>query len=105
SRSLTYGVTKSCSRSHSDSRACRMSILFTLRLLSSNNRLARSSIQEVSAVPAGPPWGGLYLKPPSSGGLWEGVITIPSARRSFVPLLYVRMAWEITGVGVYWPSG
>ena len=27
----------------------------------------------------GPPCGGLYLKPPSSGGLCEGVMTIPSA--------------------------
>jgi len=28
---------------------------------------------------AGPPSGGLYLKPPSSGGLWEGVTTMPAA--------------------------
>jgi hypothetical protein len=30
-------------------------------------------------VSAGPPFGGLYLKPPSCGGLCEGVMTIPSA--------------------------
>ena len=36
---------------------------------------------------AGPPLGGLYLKPPSSGGLCDGVITIPSARRSLRPRL------------------
>ena len=29
---------------------------------------------------AGPPLGGLYLRPPSSEGLWEGVM-IPSASR------------------------
>jgi hypothetical protein len=28
---------------------------------------------------AGPPCGGLYLMPPSSGGLCEGVMTMPSA--------------------------
>jgi hypothetical protein len=32
-----------------------------------------------TSVSAGPPLGGLYLKPPSSGGLCEGVITMPSA--------------------------
>ena len=31
---------------------------------------------------AGPPLGGLYLKPPSAGGLCEGVTTMPSARAS-----------------------
>ncbi len=31
-------------------------------------------------VSAGPPLGGLYLKPPSRGGLCDGVTTIPSAR-------------------------
>ena len=40
--------------------------------------LARFSIQSVTSVSAGPPWGGLYLNPPSVGGLCEGVITIPS---------------------------
>src|SRR5881296_1859473 len=49
---------------------------------------------------AGPPLGGLYLKPASSGGLCEGVTTIPSARCAWRPRLYVRMAHEMTGVGV-----
>ena len=51
---------------------------------------------------AGPPWGGLYLKPPSSGGLCEGVTMMPSARPAVRPRFVVIMAWEITGVGV-WP--
>ena len=41
--------------------------------------LARVSIHLVAVVSAGPPLGGLYLKPPSSGGLWLGVMTMPSA--------------------------
>jgi hypothetical protein len=41
------------------------------------------------------------LNPPSSGGLCEGVMTIPSARPSFLFPLYFRMAWDIAGVGVY----
>jgi hypothetical protein len=40
------------------------------------------------------------LKPPSSGGLCDGVTTMPSARRSFRPRLWARMAREMTGVGV-----
>ena len=50
---------------------------------------------------------GSYLKPPSVGGLWDGVTTMPSARPSpvkrWVPSaarLWVRMAWDTTGVGV-----
>ena len=38
-------------------------------------------------VSAGPPDGGLYLKPPSSGGLCEGVITTPSASPLDLPRL------------------
>ena len=51
---------------------------------------------------AGPPWGGLYLKPPSAGGLWEGVTTMPSASPPPVvrPPLARRIAWETAGVGV-----
>ena len=41
--------------------------------------LASASIQPVTSVSAGPPLGGLYLKPPSSGGLCDGVTTMPSA--------------------------
>ena len=33
------------------------------------------------SLPAGPPSGGLYLKPPSRGGLCDGVTTMPSADR------------------------
>jgi len=54
----------------------------------------------VVAVSAGPPSGGLYLKPPSSGGLWLGVMTTPSAKPPDRPRLKVRIACEITGVGV-----
>ena len=54
----------------------------------------------VTSVSAGPPLGGLYLKPPSSGGLCEGVITMPSARCAVRPRLWVRIAREMTGVGV-----
>jgi hypothetical protein len=32
---------------------------------------ARDSTALVMSVPAGPPSGGLYLNPPSSGGLWD----------------------------------
>ncbi len=53
----------------------------------------------VTAVSAGPPSGGLYLIPPSSGGLCEGVTTIPSASPVERPRFQPRMAWEITGVG------
>ena len=33
----------------------------------------------LASVSAGPPLGGLYLKPPSVGGLCDGVMTMPSA--------------------------
>ncbi|OQC23747.1 MAG: hypothetical protein BWX71_01988 [Deltaproteobacteria bacterium ADurb.Bin072] len=38
--------------------------------------------------------------PPSVGGLWDGVMTTPSARSVFRALLYSSMACDITGVGV-----
>ncbi len=62
--------------------------------------LARSWIQPVAWDPAGPPFGGLYLKPPSPGGLCDGVTTTPSASCAVRPRLYVRMACETAGVGV-----
>ena len=51
-------------------------------------------------VSAGPSFGELYLKPPSSGGLWEGVTRMPFRAASCRARLHTRMAWEITGVGV-----
>ena len=42
--------------------------------------LARAAMTDVASVSAGPPCGGLYLKPPSAGGLCDGVTTMPSAR-------------------------
>src|SRR5207249_3478763 len=75
-----------------------------------SRRFASSWIQPVTSVSAGPPLGGLYLKPPSSGGLCDGVTTIPSAsprpaaagasdggiRR---PRFATRIAWYTAGVG------
>ena len=55
-----------------------------------------------AVVSAGPPLGGLYLKPPSSGGLCEGVMTMPSlCGLPALAELYVKIACEIAGVGVY----
>ena len=73
------------------------------RLPSTSSSLARPAIHPVASVSAGPPCGGLYLKPPSRGGLCDGVTTIPSAspepaRR---PALWRRIACDSAGVGVY----
>ena len=65
--------------------------------------LARSAITDVASVSAGPPWGGLYLNPPSLGGLCDGVTTMPSASplpRSPCPALARRIACDTAGVGV-----
>ena len=74
--------------------------------------LARAAIQLVASESAGPPCGGLYLKPPSRGGLWDGVTTMPSASpvpevapvvrtpSAVVAPLCSRIAWETAGVGV-----
>ena len=68
---------------------------------SASSSLARSWIQPVMSVPAGPPSGGLYLKPPSGGGLCEGVTTMPSARPARLPVaLCARIARDTAGVGV-----
>ena len=64
-------------------------------------RLASSWIQRVTSVSAGPPLGGLYLKPPSSGGLCDGVTTIPSASPADRPRFATRIACDTAGVGVY----
>jgi hypothetical protein len=42
----------------------------------------------------------LYLNPPSSGGLCDGVTTMPSARGPSVSRLWVRIAWEMSVVAV-----
>ena len=56
----------------------------SLSLLPARNKsFARFCTQPVTSVSAGPPLGGLYLKPPSSGGLWDGVMTMPSAEVVF----------------------
>src|SRR6266567_3459728 len=55
------------------------------------------------SVPAGPPSGGLYLKPPSDGGLCDGVTTMPSAREPLPEALWTRIALDTAGVGVYPP--
>ena len=69
--------------------------------IASRIRFASSWIQRVTSVSAGPPLGGLYLKPPSSGGLCDGVTTMPSARPPPAgrPRLATRIACETAGVG------
>ena len=64
------------------------------------NAFARFWIAPVTRVSAGPPLGGLYLNPPSSGGLCDGVITTPSASPADRPRFQVSTAWETAGVGV-----
>jgi len=68
---------------------------------SASSSLARAAIQPVASVSAGPPFGGLYLKPPSRGGLCEGVTTMPSARSVLRPRLWTMTARDRAGVGVY----
>lgn len=76
-------------------------VLRTSRLPSASSSLARRAIQDVAVESAGPPCGGLYLKPPSRGGLWLGVMTMPSAwpSSSDAELFQRRMAWLSAGVG------
>ncbi len=66
--------------------------------------LARLAITLVASESAGPPWGGLYLKPPSVGGLCDGVTTMPSAspepETGSLPRLARMIACETAGVGV-----
>ena len=99
-RSFTYGSTRSSCRVVGARSAASGVMRFTPRNPSRSNSLARSSIARVTCVSAGPPSGGLYLKPPSSGGLCDGVTTTPSARRFLRPRLWARMAREMAGVGV-----
>ena len=67
-------------------RACPAAIRLT-PVVAAINALARVSIQRVASVSAGPPLVELYLKPPLSGGLCDGVITMPSARPRVRPRL------------------
>ena len=72
-----------------------------------SRRAARSpapAIHFVASVSAGPPFGGLYLKPPSWGGLCEGVITMPSAMPEARLWLWARIACDTAGVGVNPPA-
>ena len=64
-------------------------ILFTPKLSASIYWLALSWIQLVVSTSAGPPWGGLYLKPPSPGGIVDGVTTTPvSGFAGFFPVIF-----------------
>src|SRR3954453_1073582 len=64
-----------------------------------SSSLARPAIHPVASVSAGPPLGGLYLKPPSRGGLCDGVTTMPSASPVERPRLARRIAWLTAGGG------
>ena len=66
---------------------CSNGILFTSWWPPARRTLALASIHPVTWLSAGPPLGGLYLKPPLSGGLCEGVMTIPSASPASWPRL------------------
>ena len=68
---------------------------------SASSALARAAITLVASLSAGPPCGGLYLKPPSRGGLWDGVTTMPSATSAPVAVaLCTTIARDTAGVGV-----
>ena len=60
-------------------RACASGIPLHAVQVDAISAFARCSIHLVTSVSAGPPFGGLYLKPPPSGGLCDGVMTMPSA--------------------------
>ena len=83
-RRRSAGPRRTSPRSRSDgwcrrARARASGMRFTSRSPSARSALARCSIQPVAFVSAGPPFVGLYLNPPSSGGLCDGVMTMPSA--------------------------
>ena len=69
---------------------------------SASSSFARLAIAEVASVSAGPPCGGLYLKPPSRGGLCDGVTTMPSACGwpAASRALWTTIARDTAGVGV-----
>ena len=70
-RSRTYASRKSYWPSASPSRSLN-GVRSTPSRPASMSAFARSAIQPVASVSAGPPFGGLYLNPPSRGGLCEG---------------------------------
>ena len=78
-KSLTYASRKSYRCVVEARNALSYGIRFTSPSPCSINSFAWASIQLVTRVFAGPPFGGLYLIPPSSGGLCDGVMTIASA--------------------------
>jgi hypothetical protein len=96
----TYGPMKSCRRVVSAASARASDHRRTSRSSPCSSALARASITPVSSPSAGPPCGALYLMPPSSGGLWLGVMTMPSASPESRPRLCSRIANETAGVGV-----
>jgi len=65
-----------------------------------NISFALFSITDVTSVSEGPPFGVLYLNPPSHGGLCDGVMITPSFK-SFEFLFDSIIVKDITGVGVY----
>ena len=76
SRSTTFGrsstyVPRKSYAVHA-ARARENAIRCTPSRLARISSLARAAITAVASVSAGPPWGGLYLKPPSPGGLCDG---------------------------------
>ncbi len=99
-RSSTYAAMKSYGAAAARARA--NGIRRTPSRPAAISSLARRAIHPVASVSAGPPCGGLYLKPPSVGGLCDGVTTMPSASPEPVvrPSLARRMACETAGVGV-----
>ena len=81
-RSSTYGSNKS-----SWCVVCGLERAFEHHALHAGIAVAQQLVgavldPAVTSVSAGPPLVGLYLKPPSSGGLCDGVMTMPSARCS-----------------------
>src|SRR4249919_3357732 len=99
-RSSTYVPMKSYAVQ--EARARENVIRWTPSRLARISSLARAAMTLLASVSAGPPWGGLYLKPPSPGGLWDGVATTPSAGPGPVvrPSLARMIACDTAGVGV-----
>ena len=99
-RSFTYGEIRSTTCVVAALIARSYGTRFTSRLPDLSSALARSCTALVTSVSAGPPLGGLYLNPPSAGGLCDGVMMIPSASPAVRPWFRVRISQLTTGVGV-----